>query len=152
MRILRALALVCVAGWLGIMAFFSLGAVPLVLRAIDRASAGQAVVAVLPSYSTWGVVLCAIALVASVLQAASGAEGRLRPLVGAALCGVTLGLLVWSSTVVTPHAVAAWRARDDKAFAQSHRALVRLNVTTMAAGAAFLLIEVLSLPSRRRGR
>jgi hypothetical protein len=45
--------------------------------------------------------------------------------------------------------VAAWRARDDKAFVQSHRALVRLNVATMTAGAAFLCLEVLSLPSRR---
>ncbi len=94
-------------------------------------------------------VLCAVALVASVLQVASGREGRLRPLAGAALCAVTLGLLVWSSTVVGPRTVAAWRTRDDTAFAHSHRALVRLNVTTMVVGAAFLCLEVLSLPWRR---
>ena len=149
MRVLRAFALICVAGWLGIMAFFSLGVAPLVFRAIDRAVAGQAVVAVLPSYYTWGLALCGIALVANVLQVASGGAGRLRPLAGASLCGVMLGLLVWSSSVVAPRAEAAWRARDDAAFAQSHRALVQLNVATMAAGAAFLCLEVLSLPSRR---
>lgn len=150
MRMLRALALICVAGWLGIMAFFSLGVAPLVFRAIDRAPAGQAVVAVLPSYFAWGTALCAIALVASVLQAASGREGRLRPLIGGALCGVMLGLLAWSSSVVAPRAEAAWRARDDTAFTRAHGAVVQLNVSTMAAAATFLCIEVLSLPSRRR--
>lgn len=149
MRVLRALALIAVAGWLGVMAFFSLGAPPLVVRAIDRVSAGQVLVALLPAYYMWGVVLCAIALVASVLQVASGRDGRLRPLAGAALCAVMLGLLVWASTFVVPRVVAAWRARDDKAFVQSHRALVRLNVATMTAGAVFLCLEVLSLPSRR---
>lgn len=149
MRVLRVLALISIAGWLGVMAFFSLGALPLVVRALDRVSAGQLLVALLPAYGTWGLVLCAVALVASVLQVASGREGRLRPLAGAALCAVTLGLLVWSSTVVGPRTVATWRTRDDTAFVHSHRALVRLNVATMAASAAFLCLEVLTLPWRR---
>jgi len=148
-RVLRAVGLVSIAGWLGVMAFFSLGALPLVLRAVDRATAALVVIAVQPSYFSWGIALCGIALATSVVQVASGREGRLRPLAGAALCGVTLGLLVWSSTIVGPRAVAAWRTRDDPAFARSHRALVRLTVATMAAAAAFICVEVVSLPSRR---
>ena len=38
---LRALALACVAGWVGIAAFFSLTVAPLVFRTIDRAAAGR---------------------------------------------------------------------------------------------------------------
>ncbi len=102
MRVLRALAVIAVAGWLGIMAFFSFGVAPLVFRTIDRAAAGEAVAAVLPGYYAWGITLCAIALAAAVIQVVSGADGRLRPLASAALCGVMLGLLVWASTVVSP--------------------------------------------------
>ncbi len=128
MRILRALALIAVAAWLGMMVFVALTGVPLMVRAMDRVTARQVALAVLPSYYTWGAALCVAALVACVLQAASGSEGRLRPLNGGALCGVMLGLLVW---------------------ALSHRALVRLNVATMAAAAAFLCLEMFTLPSRR---
>lgn len=151
MRVLRALAVIAVAGWLGIMAFFSFGVAPLVFRTIDRTAAGQAVAAVLPGYYAWGITLCAIALAAAVIQVVSGADGRLRPLASAALCGVMLGLLVWASTVVSPRAEAARRARDDDAFARSHRAAVQLNGAMMAAAAALLVLEGLS-PSRRRGR
>jgi hypothetical protein len=140
-----------VAGWLGIMAFFSFGVAPLVFGTLDRAVAGQAVAAVLPRYYGWGVALCAVALAASVLQVVSGKDGRLRPLAGAAFCGVMPGLLVWASTVVLPRAEAARRARNDGAFARAHRAAVQLNGATMAAGAALLVLEALS-PSRRRGR
>lgn len=151
MRVLRALAVIAVAGWLGIMAFFAFGVAPLVFRAIDRAVAGEAVAAVLPRYYAWGLVLCAVALAASVIQVVSGAAGRLRPLGSAALCAVMLGLLVWASTVVLPRAEAARRAREDGAFARAHRASVQLNGATMVAGAALLLLEVLS-PGKRRSR
>src|SRR2546426_166599 len=72
MRILRSLAVVAIAGWLGIMAFFSFGVAPLVFRTIDRAVAGQAVAAVLPRYYDWGLVLCGMAVVACVVQVLSG--------------------------------------------------------------------------------
>ena len=48
MTLLRALAVVSVAAWLGIMAFFSFEVAPVVFKTIDRAIAGQAVAAVLP--------------------------------------------------------------------------------------------------------
>ena len=69
MTLLRALAVMTVAAWLGIMAFFSFEVAPVVFKTIDRAIAGQAVTAVLPRYSRWGLALSGIALVASALQA-----------------------------------------------------------------------------------
>jgi hypothetical protein len=149
MRLLRALAIVAIAGWLGIMAFFSFGVAPLVFRAVDRAVAGQAVAAVLPRYYTWGLVLCVIALGACVVQVLSGSEGRLRPLIGGALCGAMCGLLVCAATVVLPRAESARRGGDDTAFARAHRAAVQLNSATMVTGAVFLLLEALSRPARR---
>jgi uncharacterized protein DUF4149 len=149
MRILRGLVVVAVAGWLGIMGFFSFGVAPLVFRTIDRTVAGQAVAAILPRYYDWGLVLCGIALAACVLQVVSGREGRLRPLIGAALCGAMCGLLVWASGVVMPRAEAARRARDDEAFARAHRASVQLNSATMLTGAALLVLETLSRSARR---
>ncbi len=150
MRVLRALTVVAVAGWLGIMAFFSFAVAPLVFRTLDRAVAGQAVAAVLPRYYAWGEALCAVALASAVIQVVSGGDGRLRPLASAALCGVMLGLLVWASAVVLPGAEAARRARDDGGFARAHRAAVQLNGATMVAGALLLVLEALS-PSKRRG-
>jgi len=150
-RVVRTLAVIAVAGWLGIMAFFALGVAPLVFRALDRAVAGEAVAAVLPRYYAWGIALCAFALAASVIQVVSGADGRLRPLAAAALCGVMLGLLVWASAVVLPRAETARRAHEDGTFARAHRAAVRLNTATMVAGAALLVLEALSL-SRRHSR
>lgn len=151
MRVLRALTVVAVAGWLGIMAFFSFTVAPLVFRTVDRAVAGQAVAAVLPRYYAWGEALCAVALASAVIQVVSGRAGRLRPLASAALCGVMLGLLVWASTAVLPGAEAARRARDDDGFARAHRAAVRLNGATMVVGAVLLVLEALS-PSKRRDR
>jgi len=149
MRILRSLAVVAIASWLGIMAFFSFGVAPLVFRTIDRAIAGQAVAAVLPRYYDWGLVLCGAAAVACVVQVLSGREGRLRPLVGGALCGAICGLLVWAATVVMPRAEAARRVGDETAFARAHRAAVQLNGAAMLTGAVFLLLEALSRPARR---
>src|SRR2546426_11657063 len=97
MRILRSLAVVAIAGWLGIMAFFSFGVAPLVFRTIDRAVAGQAVAAVLPRYYDWGLVLCGMAVVACVVQVLSGREGRARPLTGGALCGAVCGRPGWGA-------------------------------------------------------
>ncbi len=73
----------------------------------------------------------------------------MRPLIGAALCGLMCGLLAWASTVALPRAEAARRARDDAAFARAHRASVRVNSATMVTAAAFLALETLSLAARR---
>ena len=149
MTLLRAIAILCVAGWLGIMAFFSFAVAPVVFRAIDRAVAGQAVAAVLPRYYDWGLVLTAIALVASLIQLIVSQEARRRPLAAAALAGVMFVALVWASVVLLPRAESARRARDDGAFAEAHRASVRLNLVTLVAGAAFIAVDGFS---RWRGR
>src|SRR3989449_1121807 len=121
MRILRSLAVVAIAGWLGIMAFFSFGVAPLVFRTIDRAVAGQAVAAVLPRYYDWGLVLCGMAVVACVVQVLSGREGRARPLIGGALCGGMGGLLGWGGAVPLARAQGARRGRGETAVARAHR-------------------------------
>ena len=147
MDILRVLVVVCVAGWLAISTFFSFAVAPLAFRVIDRGAAGQLVSAVLPRYYDWGIVLCAIALTASAVV--SGMRPRGRALAGVALCGTMLGLLLWASIVVLPRAESARRTRDDAAFALAHRSSVQLNGLTMLAGAAVLLLEALSRPTRR---
>ena len=97
----------------------------------------------------WGPVLTAIAFVASLIQLIAGTEGRLRPLIGAALGGAMLATLLWASVVLVPRAEDARRARDDTAFAEAHRASVRLNVVTLVAAVAFVAVDGVS---RWRGR
>jgi hypothetical protein len=147
MDILRVLVVICIAGWLAVSTFFSFAVAPLAFRVIDRGVAGQLVSAVLPRYYDWGIVLCAIALTASAVV--SGMRPRGRALAGVVLCGTMLGLLLWASIVVLPRAESARRTRDDAAFALAHRSSVQLNGLTMLAGAAVLLLEALSRPTRR---
>ena len=107
MDILRTLTVGCVAGWLAISAFFSFAVAPLAFKTIDRTVAGQLVAAVLPRYYDWGVVLCAVALIAATILAISGPRPRWRALLGVALCGAMVGLLLWASVVLLPRAEAA---------------------------------------------
>jgi Domain of unknown function (DUF4149) len=143
---LATLAQICVAGWVGITAFFSLTVAPLVFRTIDRTAAGQAVSAVLPRYYVWGLVLIAVALVAHGLLVVRG-DGRLRHTIAAALCAAMVAALAWAWLVVLPEAEVARQARRDTAFARAHRTAVQLNGLTLAAGVAVLLLDAL-----RRGR
>ena len=146
---LRALAVVAIAAWLGIMTFFSFEVAPVVFKTIDRAIAGQAVTAVLPRYYWWGLALSGFALVASALRAISGRSGRLRPLLGTALAALMVTMLIWAATVLMPRAETARRTRDDAVFARTHRASIRVNLVTLGAGIAFLILEGVS---RRRDR
>ena len=138
---MTVIVVACVAAWLGIMAFFSFGVAPLVFNLMERTAAGQVVAAVLPRYYITGLGLCAIALVVYVAQAVSGRAGRLRPLLGAVLCGAMIGMLAWAAAVVTPRAEAARRTRDSTAFARAHRESMTLNGATMVAAAAVLVLE-----------
>src|SRR5207245_11567531 len=115
MGVVRSLAVIAIAGWLGIMAFVLFGVAPRIFRALDRAVAGEAVAAILPRYYDWGLVLCGLALAGCVFQVLSGREGWLRPLIGAALCGLMCGLLAWASTVALPRAEAARRTQIGRA-------------------------------------
>src|SRR5207245_6154816 len=67
------------------------------------------------SSDLWGLVLCGVALAGCVFQVLSGREGWLRPLIGAALCGLMCGLLAWASTVALPRAEAARRTQIGRA-------------------------------------
>jgi hypothetical protein len=149
MEILRVLVVVCVAGWLGISTFFSFAVAPLAFRVIERGAAGQLVSASLPRYYDWGVVLTAIALIASAVPAVAGRGSRGRAIVGTALCAAMLCLLLWASLVVLPRAESARRSRDDTAFALAHRASIQLNGLTMLAGAAGVLLEAFSRRAQR---
>ena len=142
---IRALALACVAAWVGIVAFFSFAVAPLVFRTVDRAAAGLAVSAVLPHYYRWGVILTAVALVA----AAREARGRLTAGVAAALCAAMVATLAWAWLVVLPSAEAARRAGGDTAFAHAHRLAVQLNGFTLLTGVAVLALEALRRDRRR---
>lgn len=148
--LLRALALVCVAAWLGIMGFFSFAVAPLVFRAVDRAMAGSVVALVLPRYYAWGLALCALALMALLVLLARGTGGRLRHGAAAVLCAGMLAMLAFAAAVGLPRAEAARRARNDGEFAAAHRLAVRLNVATLAAGVAVLVLLGVSPAGRRR--
>jgi Domain of unknown function (DUF4149) len=149
MKLLRTLAVLAIAAWLGIMAFFSFEVAPVVFKTIDRAIAGQAVTAVLPRYYRWGLALSGVALVASILQTIAGRSGRLRPLLGTAFTAVMVMMLIWAAAVLMPRAETARRARDDAVFARTHRASIQVNLVTLGAGVAFLILEGVS---RRRDR
>jgi hypothetical protein len=151
MSALRTLAVACVAGWLGVMAFFSFVAAPGIFRAIDRRVAGEAVAALLPAYYRWGVLLSAVALAALLVVAAGARAGRRRHLVAAVLAGVMVGVLVWALAVMLPVAEAARRARDDQRFALAHRAAVRLNVLVMVCAAGVLVLQAVTPVGRRGG-
>ena len=145
---IRAVALACVAAWVGIVAFFSFVVAPLVFRTVDRAAAGLAVSAVLPLYYRWGVILTAVALV-GYLIAAREAAGRRTAGVAAALCAAMVAILAWAWLGVLPSAEAARRAGGDTAFAHAHRLAVQLNGLTLAAGVAVLALEALRRDRRR---
>ena len=149
---MSVVAVACVAAWLGIMAFFSLGVAPLVFDLMERTAAGHVVSAVLPRYYITGLGLGAIALVTYVARMLSGRPGRTRAVLGIVLCTVMMGLVAWAAAVVTPQAEAARRQRDDAAFARAHRASVAVNGATMAAALALLVIEAFTPMGTRAPR
>lgn len=149
MEALRALALACMACWVGIIAFFSFVAAPGLFRTLERADAGELVAALLPAYYQWGIALAGVAVGALVVLAARTAAGRLRHLAGAALGAVMVGCLAWALGVNLPEANRARRAGDDAGFALTHRQAVRLNGLVLLCGAAVLVLEALTPVSRR---
>src|SRR3989454_5572871 len=63
-----------------------------------------------------------------------------RSLIGAALCGLMCGLVVWASTVALPRAEAARRARDDAAFARDRKS-TRLNSSHLVISYAVFCLK-----------
>lgn len=150
MNTLRSLALVCMACWVGILAFFSFAAAPRLFRTLERREAGELVAALLPSYYQWGIVLCGVAVGALVVLAARASAGRGRHLAGAALGAVMVACLAWGLGVGLPEANRARRAGDDTAFAVAHRRAVQLNGLVLLCGLAVIALETLT-PAARAG-
>ena len=73
----------------------------------------------------------------------------MRPLLGTALAALMMTMLIWASAVLMPRAETARRTRDDTVFARTHRASIQVNLVTLGAGVAFLILEGVS---RRRDR
>lgn len=142
---LRLLALVALAAWVGIAAFFSFAAAPLLFAVLEREAAGRVVGALLPSYYRWGIALGVVAALALAVSARRAA-GR-GALLGAGLAAAMTALLLWSALATLPATEQARRRGDRAAFARAHGTAVALNLAAMACGAAVLVVELLT---RRR--
>jgi hypothetical protein len=134
---------------LGIMAFFSFVAAPVLFRTMERSVAGAAAAAVLPGYYASGIVLSGVALLGLVLRVVAREPRWRQSVLAAALTAVMLGLVLWSLVVVLPAAESARGAGDSTRFALAHRRAVTLNGLTMLCGALVLALEAVS---RRRER
>jgi len=145
---LRALALACVACWVGILTFFSFAAAPRLFRTLERREAGELVAALLPSYYQWGIALSGLAVGALVVLAARAGVGRLRHLTAAALGAVMVGCLVWGLGVSLPEADRARRAGNDTAFAVAHRRAVQLNGLVLLCGVVVIALEAFTPAAR----
>ena len=119
---LGVLTVAAIGAWLGIMAFFSFVATPILFRTMERSVAGAAAAAVLPGYYACGLVLGATAL---------------------------LALVLWSLVIVLPAAEAARGAADSTGFSLVHRRAVSLNALTMLGGVIVLALEMISLRRER---
>ena len=141
---LGVLTVAAMGAWLGIMAFFSFVAAPILFRTMERSVAGAAAAAVLPGYYACGLVLGAATLLALVLRVVAQ-EPRWRWNVPAAvLTTAMLGLVLWSLVIVLPAAEAARGAADSTRFSLVHRRAVSLNALTMLCGVIVLGLETIS--------
>lgn len=144
MRALTVIAVACVGAWLGIVSFFSFAVAPTLFRIVEGTAAGEAVAVVLPRYYTAGLVLGGVALLALLLRLARQPGGARRAgLVSCLLAAILVAVLAWSLFALLPRAEAARRARDDTAFAASHRQAVSLNLAAMVCSLAVLVAEAL---------
>jgi hypothetical protein len=144
---LAVLTVGSVSAWLGIMAFYSFVAAPILFRTLARNVAGTAAAAVLPGYYASGLVLCALALLSLALRAIAREPGSRLTWVAVGLTATMLGLVLWSLAVVLPATEAARGAGDHTGFALAHRRAIQLNLLTMLCAALVLALEAFS---RRR--
>jgi hypothetical protein len=146
---LGVLTVAVMGAWLGIMAFFSFVAAPILFRTMERSVAGAVAAAVLPGYYVCGLVLGAATLLALVLRVAAR-EPRWRwNVLAAVLTTAMLGLVLWSLVIVLPAAEAARGAADSTRFSLVHRRAVSLNALTILCGVIVLGLEMIS-PRRAR--
>jgi Domain of unknown function (DUF4149) len=152
MSTLRLIGVVCLGAWVGISAFFSFAAAPLLFRVLDRGAAGSAVAALLPRYYVTGIVLAAVALVVFVARTV-WLRGRGPETLAALLTAAVVATLGWQLVVRLPDAELARQMRDERAFAQAHRRAVRENGAAMLAATLALAVQAASAAGvSRRGR
>jgi len=148
---MRSVATVFVALWLGAMGFFAFAVAPAAFTTLERGAAGRFVSVMFPRYYLTGIVLGLLALVGLAARALLRG-GRQWDWLSLALVVVMLALTVYARVVVLPAAEAARAAMhqageagsaESQRFAQLHRLSSALNVVVMAAGVAFLAVEVM---------
>jgi uncharacterized membrane protein len=152
---MRSLPGFVVALWLGAMGFFGFAVAPAAFATLGREAAGRFVSVIFPRYYSLGVLLALLALAGLV------ARGLLRgwrewDWVPVGLVGVMLAATLYALVVVLPAAEAARAAMrqggtdaaspESIRFARLHRVSGALNVVVMAAGVAFLAVEVMRRP------
>lgn len=147
MNYLKVIIISSVSIWLGAMAFFSFFVAPRAFSLLGREQAGLLVGAVFPRYYVFGIVMGIIALI-GVLGRMLG--GQHAPSWGSlVLVLVMLGLTFYAFLVLLPQAEQAKvamrtaGAATDAAgsFARIHALSVVLNLVTMLAGLALIIVE-----------
>jgi len=145
----RSLPGLAVALWLGGMACFAFLVAPAAFAALDREAAGRLVTVMFPRYYLAGVVLGAIALAGCVGRASlTGWRGAAWLPLGLVVVMLALTLYAWAVVLPAAHAAReALRAPGGSApaealrFARLHRLSGMLNVSVMAVGIVFLIVE-----------
>ena len=141
---LSVLTTAAVSAWLGIMAFFSFVAAPVLFRTMERSVAGAAAATLLPGYYAVGGLLCGLALLLLILRLVVRESGWGLNLVSAALTALMLALVLWSLAVVLPDAETARRSGDSVRFALAHRRAISLNLGTMLCAVLVIVLETVS--------
>jgi hypothetical protein len=139
---MRLLTIISVSIWLGGIIFFSGFVAPLAFSVLEHESAARFVNAAFPRYYLFGLVLGGVALAGVIGRFAVGRESPWGPLI-LVLLMVALSAFVLLVLIPQMEAMRATPARGSPAFARLHGFSVALNLATMLAGLALLLVEAL---------
>jgi hypothetical protein len=149
---MRSAPIVFVALWLGAMGFFAFAVAPAAFTTLERDAAGRFVSVVFPRYYLTGILLGLLAL-AGLVARVMLRGGRKWDWLPLALVAIMLALTLYARVAVLPAAEAARAAMrqagggpgsaESLGFARLHRISGALNVVVMAAGVAFLAVEVI---------
>lgn len=121
---------IALGAWLGTLAFFTFGVVPIIFKALDGPNAARFVRAIFPVYYNWGVGCTTVALPALVCRALSFPEFRGWALgVQAAILLACLLAQLYCGQSLTPAINAARDAgpEQDAAFRRLHSRSVAIN-------------------------
>ena len=139
---MKLLTIVSVSVWLGGIIFFSGLVAPLAFSVLEREHAARFVNAAFPRYYLFGIVLGVLALAGVVGRFVTGRGAPWGTLV---LLLLMLGISVFVLLVLMPRmdALRAAPSRSSPAFVRLHGFSVALNLVTMVAGVAVIVVEAL---------